>query len=129
MYLVWRCRISTVKDAVDCLLYEFDLEYFMDSELYKGVHSNYIDVLFNKKRDIEQEYAEIYNILDGIEFAIGTPDLDTHNAVIAWLVINNYVIMRITYEGVHWSDIHIMGNYNKCYREFKSRVSIESWDE
>ena len=42
-------KTSTAKDAVDCLLYEFDLEYFMDSELYKRVHSNYIDVLSNKK--------------------------------------------------------------------------------
>ena len=51
-----------VKDAIDCTLYIFDLEYFLTSEWYREIRNDYVSVLSNKKRDIEQEYEEIADI-------------------------------------------------------------------
>lgn len=50
------------KNAVDCLEYTFDLEYFLSSEWFKEVSNNKIRELFIKKREIEQEYEDICNL-------------------------------------------------------------------
>ena len=53
---------EVAKGAVDCLLYKFDLESFLTSELYKGIRNEYVDIIYKKKQQIEQEYKEISNI-------------------------------------------------------------------
>ena len=55
-------KITNAKNAVDCLLYEFDLEYFLSTEWYKEISNQYIAILSDKKRCIEQEYEEICNL-------------------------------------------------------------------
>lgn len=50
------------KDAVNCLEYSFDLEYFLSSEWYKQVCTQYIAILSQKKREIEEEYEDICNL-------------------------------------------------------------------
>lgn len=50
------------KDAIDCTLYKFDLEYFFTSEWYKQIRNEYASILSSKKRGIEKECEEIANI-------------------------------------------------------------------
>jgi hypothetical protein len=47
---------------IDCTLYEFDLEYFLSSEWYKEISNQYISILSDKKRRIEDEYEQICNL-------------------------------------------------------------------
>jgi hypothetical protein len=53
---------STDKRAIGCLLYEFDLEYFLNSEWFKEIQNSYINNLSVKKREIEQQYEDIINL-------------------------------------------------------------------
>jgi hypothetical protein len=50
------------KNAIDCLEYTFNLEYFLDSEWYKEISNGYIAELASKKREIEEEYEQIINL-------------------------------------------------------------------
>ena len=65
---IWRggignfIKTKNAENAVDCLLYEFDLVYFLSSEYYKEVSNNYISDLSDKKRRIDLEYEEICNL-------------------------------------------------------------------
>lgn len=47
------------KDAVDCLLYKFDLEYFLRSQWYKSIHEQHVTILRNKLKIIEDDLKEI----------------------------------------------------------------------
>lgn len=55
-------KTEELKNAVDCTLYKFDLEYFFSSEWYKQVRNDYASILSDKKREIERECEEIENI-------------------------------------------------------------------
>ena len=55
-------KTEVAKDAVDCTLYKFDLEYFLTSEWYKEIRNSYAAILSSKKREIDQECEEIANI-------------------------------------------------------------------
>lgn len=55
-------KTEEAKDAIDCTLYKFDLEYFLSSEWYREIRNSYASILANKKREIEQECEEIANI-------------------------------------------------------------------
>lgn len=52
-------KTKEAENAIDCLLYEFDLEYFLSSEWYKEISIQYIAILASKKRQIETEYNDI----------------------------------------------------------------------
>lgn len=47
---------------IDCTLYEFDLESFLKSDWFKEVSDSYISILSDKKKLIEDEYEQIYNL-------------------------------------------------------------------
>jgi len=55
-------KTEEAKDAIDCTLYKFDLEYFFTSEWYRQIRNDYHAIISNKKREIEQEHEEILNI-------------------------------------------------------------------
>ena len=55
-------KTEEAKDAVDCTLYEFDLEYFLTSDWYREIKIEYAYILASKKREVEQECEEIANI-------------------------------------------------------------------
>jgi hypothetical protein len=55
-------KIEEAKHTVGCVLYIFDLEYFLSSEWYKEISNQYILLLSDKKRNIIQEYEEITNL-------------------------------------------------------------------
>lgn len=55
-------KTEDTEDAVDCLLYTFDLEHFLTSKWYKDISKEYISILSAKKRDIELEYNDITNL-------------------------------------------------------------------
>lgn len=55
-------KTKDAENAVDCLLYEFDLEYFLSSAWYNEISNQYISILSDKKRRIEAEYDDICNL-------------------------------------------------------------------
>lgn len=55
-------KIGVAKNAINCSLYEFNLEYFLSSEWFKEISNQYIAILSDKKRNIEQEYEDICNL-------------------------------------------------------------------
>ncbi len=55
-------KLEESKFTVGCVLYVFDLEYFLISEWYKEISNQYISLLSDKKRNIIQEYEEITNL-------------------------------------------------------------------
>jgi hypothetical protein len=52
-------EISVAEDAVDCLLYKFDLEYFLSSEWYKERRLNLLSMLKNYLKDLEERIEDI----------------------------------------------------------------------
>ncbi len=52
-------KTKNAENLIDCLLYEFDLEYFLSSEWYKEISNQYISILSDKKKQIEAEYTDI----------------------------------------------------------------------
>ena len=50
------------KDAVDCTLYTFDLESFLDSMFYEEIQDDYVEALKIKKTEVQQEYEEIFGL-------------------------------------------------------------------
>jgi len=55
-------QVEKAEDAIDCSLYTFDLKNFLNSEWFKEIHNQYINILANKKKEIENEYKEITNL-------------------------------------------------------------------
>jgi len=55
-------KTEEAKDAIDCTLYKFDLEYFFTSEWYREIRNSYASILASKKQEIEQECEEIANL-------------------------------------------------------------------
>lgn len=55
-------KTDNSEDCEGCLVYTFDLEYFLTTEFYKEISNEYISILSSKKRDIEQEYSDICNL-------------------------------------------------------------------
>ena len=51
------------ENAVGCLLYEFDLDYFLTSHWYKEIANQYISTLYDKKREIVAEYDDIISTI------------------------------------------------------------------
>lgn len=47
---------------VDCIVYKFDLEYFLKSGWFKESHCQHISNLTTKKREVEREYEDICNL-------------------------------------------------------------------
>lgn len=55
-------QMEDAHDAIDCTLYKFDLDYFMTSEWYKDIYSQYISILYNEKLSIDTKYKEIADL-------------------------------------------------------------------
>ena len=55
-------KTKDAENVIDCLSYEFNLEYFLSSEWYKEVSNHYIIILSDNKRRIEAEYIDICNL-------------------------------------------------------------------
>ena len=51
--------ITSISDGYyDCIKYSFNLDYFLSSEWFKEVLSNYIDDLIEKKRTLEDQIVD-----------------------------------------------------------------------
>jgi hypothetical protein len=55
-------KVSPAKDAIECSLYEFDLNEFLSSELYKHTKESYIEDLTKEKDAIEKKWSHINNL-------------------------------------------------------------------
>jgi len=55
-------KTKNEESAIDCLLYEFNLEQFLSTEWYKEISNQYISILSDKKRRIETEYNDICSL-------------------------------------------------------------------
>jgi len=55
-------KVEPLKKSYKCCLYKFDLEYFKSSEYFKDIHNQYIAILAQKKREIEELYDDIINL-------------------------------------------------------------------
>jgi hypothetical protein len=56
-------KTKNTDNAIGCLLYEFDLNYFISSEWFKENSKQYISILSDKKQKIEEEYKDICALL------------------------------------------------------------------
>jgi hypothetical protein len=56
-------KTETPENAIGCLLYKFDLDYFLTSLWYKEIASLYLSELVDKKCKLEKEFAELSNTL------------------------------------------------------------------
>jgi hypothetical protein len=52
-------KTSNAEEAVDCLLYEFDLEYFLSSEWYKERRLNILSMLSNEIKEVQTRFEDI----------------------------------------------------------------------
>lgn len=65
---IWRggignfIKTKNAENAFDCLLYEFDLDYFLTSKWYLEVKNEYVATLVNEKLQIEDQINEINNL-------------------------------------------------------------------
>ena len=50
------------ENAIGCLTYSFDLEYFKTSMVYKSTLAEAIKLILKTKEDIELRYSEINNL-------------------------------------------------------------------
>lgn len=66
-----------------------------------------------------------------IEFSIGPSDKENHDKIINWLSENlDYEIKLISYNGDHYSEIYVKGDYNKAYEVLsKFKTSLEHWED
>lgn len=55
-------KTKDAENAIDCLLYEFNLEYFLSSNWYKRISESYISILSDRKKQIEAEYSDILDL-------------------------------------------------------------------
>lgn len=60
-------KTSNILNAVDCLLYEFDLDQFLSSEWYREIHKEYLIDSLNKLKQLELEYKDIYDLYNDID--------------------------------------------------------------
>lgn len=65
-------KTSESEDAIGCLLYEFDLEYFLTSKFYKERVNTHISNLLSYRKKIDQEYADLCNLsnIDELMFTV-----------------------------------------------------------
>lgn len=56
-------KTSNADNFVGCLLYEFDLEYFLSSSWFNQIIKPYISNLWEEKTKIQKEYQDIYNLI------------------------------------------------------------------
>lgn len=65
---IWRggignfIKTKNAENAIDCLLYEFDLDYFLTSKWYLEVKNEYVSTLVNEKLQIEDQINEMNNL-------------------------------------------------------------------
>jgi hypothetical protein len=52
-------KTSDAENAVDCLLYKFDLEYFLSSEWYKERRLNLLSMLESDLKDLKERIEDI----------------------------------------------------------------------
>lgn len=55
-------KTKEAENAVGCLLYEFDLEYFLTSEWYKQIYDVYISDLKDKKTELELKHQDLIKL-------------------------------------------------------------------
>ena len=55
-------KTEPLADSYKCYLYKFDLEYFLSSDYFKDIHNQYIAILADNKRRVEEEYNDIVNL-------------------------------------------------------------------
>ncbi len=67
-----------------------------------------------------------------LEFYVGPSNEAEHNLVIDYLTKNNYTIIGIHYDGDHFSDISVRGDYSKFCADImenkKNHISTEYFD-
>lgn len=68
-----------------------------------------------------------------IEFSIGPSNELYHDKIIDWLLNrkSDYVIVEISNEGDHYSEIHVHGDYDIAYKainEITKYTSFEHWE-
>jgi|TARA_R110000851_G_scaffold47424_1_gene115005 hypothetical protein len=62
---IWRGGIgnfietSEASDAIDCLVYQFDLDYFLSSAMYKEMHGLHVSNLGINREEANIKYNEI----------------------------------------------------------------------
>lgn len=73
--------------------------------------------------------------MSDIEFSIGPSDESLHYKVLEWLFerSSSYKIIGISFDGDHYSEIHVKGDYEKAYEgimhfETKPGISFEHWE-
>lgn len=77
-------------------------------------------------------FAASKNVPKEIEFSVGPINQFVHNEVENWLAERKaeYTVMGISFDGDHYSEIHVKGNYEEFHKEWKDkRVSLEHWGE
>lgn len=52
-------RTSIDNNCVGCLKYEFDFDYFMNSEYFKEAKTKYCDILYRDIEELKLEFKEI----------------------------------------------------------------------
>lgn len=52
-------KTTEAKNAIDCLLYEFDLDYFMSSEWFKEILDQYLGIVEIKMNGVKYEYEQL----------------------------------------------------------------------
>lgn len=55
-------KTEDAKGAVGCILYKFDLKYFLTSEWYKSIKNEYVSQLAAKVRQVKEEHREISDL-------------------------------------------------------------------
>lgn len=67
--------------------------------------------------------------MKNIEFSIGPSNKDVHDFVVTWLYENSFNIKDISFNGDHYSEIYVLGNYNKAYKKLGDLdISFETWE-
>lgn len=62
---IWQGGIGnfiTSKEAentYNCVVYSFDLSYFLSSAFFKDIHKQYVEILAQEKQEIVKKYNEI----------------------------------------------------------------------
>lgn len=55
-------KVTETNLAIGCLMYEFDLEYFLSSEWYKEICNCYLQEISDKISKLTDNYKEILNL-------------------------------------------------------------------
>jgi hypothetical protein len=104
-------KTSNAEDAIDCLLYKFDLEYFLSSEWYKERRQNFLSMLENELKELKQKVEDINELHEKNE-TFFIPNRTNY-----YKVYNN-LEDKILFEGEEKEFVHFM-----------RKIAVENEDE